>query len=58
MGRFSKVVPDPNSNDYPKYFGLSGTALSRMIGIAAGSGFVSISIENIIATLAPHLSAA
>lgn len=24
----------------PKYFGLSGTALSRMIGFAAGSGFL------------------
>lgn len=28
--------------DGPKYFGLSGVALSRMIGIAAGAGFVSL----------------
>lgn len=34
MGRFTKVVHDGSSNDYPKYFGLSGIALSRMIGFA------------------------
>lgn len=28
--------------DYPKFFGLSGIALSRMIGFAAGAGFVSV----------------
>lgn len=31
------------SDGYPTFFGLSGVPLSRMIGFAAGAGFVSAS---------------
>lgn len=33
-----------SSNDYPTFFRLSGIALSRMIGFAAGAGFVSMPV--------------
>lgn len=53
MGRFNHTTGD---RDYPTYFGLSGLALSRMIGFAAGAGFVSIEGATRVCCFTPVLN--